>query len=219
MGVVGELQLDGHPGFEPGHILVSSVLFMAEQARYAAENDAHSYRGFKVGAAAFVLNAERQETAILAAGNLKSSRHTGKVCAEKKVLQQAKKVGYTWAAALLVAGTTDKELIVEVTDAATSTLHPCAECRIAFDTHPLMREDTLIITTGLQLDTYQVHTQAELRKLYESGSLPDGQAPVRNFGNWQHRIAAYDYMSLAERQLPLEQQRPMSMLAKMALLA
>jgi len=218
---VGSARLSGHSEFDPGHMLVSLVPYMIDQARFAARNDAHSYRDFRVGAAGFVFSPDSQETAILTAGNLKAKRHTSKVCAERKVLEQARKSGYQKAAGLVVAATTDTELIKEVTGVATPTLHPCGECQDFFEDHLLMADDTVIISTGLELDRYQVQTFGELKELYRADDPAKLESQPCEFGydNWEQRIAMYDYLSIAERSLPEPERRPMGKLVQMALLA
>lgn len=207
--------------FDTGHLLVSLVPNMVEQARFAAETDAHSYRDFKVGAAVLAVNDVTHETAVITAGNLKS-RHKAKVCAERKALQQARKIGYTQAASIVVAGTTDAELIREVTGVATPTLHPCGECQNMFDSHPLMRDDTLIITTGLEDDIYQVHNFVELKGLYSIADLSvleTQEGGLHDFSNWEQRVALYGHMRYLEQRFPVEERRSSSKMAQLALVA
>ncbi|MEO8862869.1 MAG: hypothetical protein ABI354_00905 [Candidatus Saccharimonadales bacterium] len=219
--IAGKLTLTGHPNYDAYHLFVSAVPFMADHARFAANNSAYSYRDFKVGAAVFALNPDTQETNVLAAGNLKAERHKPKVCAEKNALNQAKKLGLTVALGIVVAATTDVELIKGVTNIETPTLHPCAECRDMFDEHPLTRPDTLIVTTGLSSDNYQVHTHAEMNSMYAAHDQTGLQRlGGNNFDDWGLVIANYDNLALAENSLPAaESRRSPAKLAQMAMLA
>ncbi len=218
---VGGATLTDHPEFSPGHMFISAIPNMTDQARFAARTDAHSYRKFYVGAAAFAYNLETQETGINAAGNLKSGRGKTKICAERKVLEQSKKAGFTVVAGLVIAATTDIEKIKEVTGVSTATLHPCHECQSFCEEHPLIRDDTVIVTTGLDSDKYQAHTYKELRDLYRANDpeLLEGEPHAFGFDNWERRIETYDYLAMAERQLPIAEQRSAGKLIQMALLA
>ncbi|HSX52811.1 MAG TPA: hypothetical protein VLF90_00350 [Patescibacteria group bacterium] len=142
-------------------------------ARYSADNDAKSYRGFNVGAAIFVISPEMKKSAILTDGNRKLKPQSEKICAEKSVLLQAETGGYSKAIGLVVAGASDAELIKDVTGRETPTLHPCDVCRGLLDASPIVSDDTLIITTGVDSDSHQTHSFAELQAFYEDAD-PSG---------------------------------------------
>ena len=207
-------------GFDPGRTFIQRVPSMVDQARDAAENDAYSYRGFKVGAAVLAYNPHTRETGVLAAGNLKIRPDKAKFCAEYRSLQIAKRSGLTVVGGIVVAATTDKHQIGEVTDVETRTLHPCSECRQLFCDHPLMRDDTLILTTGIDSDVYQVHTNDELQKLY-ADHYPDaleGRPTQFGFEHWDQHLETYDRLRAAEATLSEDRQRGIAQLAQMALL-
>ncbi len=219
--LAGRSLLIGQPEFDPGRIFISQVPSMVDQARYAARTDAHSYRDFRVGATAFAYNPETQEIGINAAGNLKGRKDKAKICAERKVLEQSKKAGFSVVAGLVIAATTDLEKIKEVTGVSTATLHPCHECQAFCDEHPLMRDDTVIVTTGTDSDRYQVHTHTELRALYRADDpeLLETEPHTFGFDNWQQRIEIYDHLVRAEKQVIPTEQRSAGKLIQMALLA
>lgn len=215
---VGELNLGGHPNFDPHHLFVGVIPYMVDQARYAAEHDAVSYRGFVVGAAVFAINPYIQQTAILAAGNVKNTEHITTVCAEPQVLAQAEKLGLTTALGIVVAGTTDREEIIGVNKVDAPTLHPCEPCQIHFEDNPLVRGDTIVISTGLEDDTYQVHTVKELKQMYKNKKKHfPSQESYHGFENWATKQAVYDLLASAERVLPENERRTPSALAMMAI--
>ncbi len=219
MTQVGGLQLREHPRFDAHHLFVGAVPYMVDQARAAAIHDSYSYRDFRVGAAVFAVKMRLNETGLYAAGNVKSKKEKAKICAEKRVLNQAAKSGFTRAVGIVVAGTTDVELIAEVTEKATPTLHPCGDCRHLFEDHRLMRPDTLVITTGLEDDIYQVHTFTELQDVYaQKRSLPE-QITADGFDNWSLRQSFYDHIANAQSYLAEDERQTAAMIAKMALLA
>ncbi len=217
----GNLSLEGHPGYDPHHLFVGAVPYAVDQARTAAETQAHSYRDFQVGAVVFAHHPETQETVLVSAGNTKSSRHKTKVCAERKALAQARKLGMQEAIGIVVAATTDIDLIAEVTDASTPTLHPCAECQAFFDDHELVRDETIVVTTGISSDIHQVHTRGELAKMYRGRKQrPSTSIHGSTFDNWNEtRLALYDELMFAERTVPANKHRSPSTLAVMAMTA
>ncbi len=216
---VGHLSLEGHPNYDPHHLFIGSVPYAVDQARSAAKNQAHSWRDFNVGAVVFAHNPETQETLLISAGNTKSSRHKTKVCAERKALVNARKAGMQEAIGIVVAATTNIDLIEEVTDAATPTLHPCAECQAFFNGHDLIRDDTIILTTGITSDTHQLHTHKEMTRMY-TGKRKNPSVTVHGttFDDWNEtRLTLYDNLSFAERSLPVRQQRSGAKLAIMSM--
>ena len=210
-----------YDGFDPGRRFIESVPELVRDARNAARNDAHSYRGFRVGAAAFAYNPRTGEVGKNSSGNVKTGRGKPKHCAEANVLQTVKKSGLTIVGGLVVAGTTSIQEIQEVTGFETRTLHPCTECRDLLCHHPLIKEDTLVLTTGIDVDVYQVHTTKELKALYETEdpSFVEGRPCEYGFSDWGEHLAIYDHLRAAEASMPMSEQRSMSKLVQMALLA
>lgn len=217
--LVGAFSQEGRSNYDPYHLFMGGVPFTVDQARMAAQNEAYSYRGFRVGAAVFALNPATQETAVLSGANTKSNKHKTKICAERKVLQQAKKAGLTEAIGIVVAATTDVDLIEEVNGAPSPTLHPCQECQHFFNEHPLIMDDTIIITTGIDDDTHQVHTHKEVAAMYSGKRIdPATEVHGESFDNWNEtRQALYDNLAFAEASLAPEKQRSRADLAVIAM--
>ncbi len=87
--------------------------------------------------------------------------------------------------------------------------------------HPLVKEDTLVLTTGTDSDVYQVHTAKELGSLYASddpGAI-EGRPCEYGFSDWDEHLAIYDHLRAAETTVQVSEQRSMSKLVQMALLA
>lgn len=209
-----EIRADGDDFYRD---FISSVPYMMYQARAAVRHSAHSYRGFLVGASAYAVRTHDGDTAVVSAGNLKNE-HKSKVCAERKALALAKKAGFERIVGLVVAATTDLDLIEGVSGRKTPTLHPCADCRSMFHDHPLMRPDTLVVTTGLDTNRYQVHDVSELVDFYNRPSPPlDTQYSIAGTDNWEQRIATYDVLVSAEHTRPETERRAAAVLAAMAL--
>lgn len=213
---VGELNIGRIPNYDPYHLLMGSMGYMVEQARYAAENDSYSYRNFKVGVAIFAASGSTRSTAVFSAGNVKAKQHTKAVCAELRGLTQVKKAKFEKVLGLVVAGTTDVQEIVEVNHAAAPTLHPCVRCRELFDVNPLMADDTLVVSVGLDSDKYQVHTKREIVDLYDGGFPPE-DAGTNELAVLERGVTTYDYLAMAEQSLPLAGRRSPAFLAMMAL--
>lgn len=206
--------------FDPGHIFISNVPQMVEDARYAAETDSYSYRGFRVGVTGHAITPESHNSATITAGNVKARREKDKICGEMRVLAQAKKAGFTVVQGLVVVSTTDSVKIKEVTGAATPTLHPCNDvCLPAFLEHPLIWRDTVIVTTGLDEDRYEVHTSGQLCELYEEGDTEtlESARPMYGFEDWSRRVLMYDGLSAANQQLTEAQKLPTGNLIQLAM--
>lgn len=179
------------PEFDPYRRFVTAVPDMVDMARTAARN-AFSYRDFKVGSSVMVVDAHNA-VGLEMAESLKSRREKAKVCAEKRVLAKAVKAGFLYAPGLVVAGTTDKEKIKEVTDVATPTLHCCNDCQQLFGVHPLMRRETLIVSVGEDRDAYQVMTAGEMTDTYAVDPEAIKLVPTHyGFDNWERHVDAYD---------------------------
>jgi hypothetical protein len=83
-----------------------------------------------------------------------------------------------------------------------------------------MNDDTIIVTAGLRKDVYQVHAFGELQEFYDSDpDEPEADVIPIDFDNWHMRHMLYGFSKMTEATLPLEEQRPDSMLARMALCA
>lgn len=210
---------ESHPHFEPYHLFVGMVPYMVEQARHAADKEAHSYRGFLVGATVFAVQPSTQEIEMFSAGNLKSKKGKEKVCAEKKALNQAQKAGFTQVLGIAVAATTDRAKIEEVTDMPTATLHPCDDCLTMFEDHSQIRESTLVITAGIDVDIYEVHTTRELQDIALTKEFPDIEHIHRGFDNWGRRLNLFSRLYHEQQALDGADRTPYAELARIAISA
>lgn len=214
---VGGLELGAHPDFDPYHLFVGMVPYMVDQARSAASTEAYSYRDFLVGAAVFAAMPETGETTVVAAGNLKTRPGKEKVCAEKKALKTVSKTGHTEVIGLVVVGTTDRELIEQVTRRATPTLHPCDDCLGGFSEHAMMRDETLVVSAGIEEDIYEVHTHKELHAAARNRKKAPPENLLSGMGNWSLRQSRYDFLVEQEQQSPPHLQRSRATLAQIAM--
>lgn len=183
--------------FDPYRTFIERVPFMIGLARETARQDSFSYRGFRVGSAIFAIDHELSGFAIFAAGNTKRSPAADKVCAEKKATIRAEKAGLEMAIGYVTVGTTDRTQIREVTGKDTPTLHPCAHCLELLAESPIVSDDTIIFTGGLDQDVAQAHKFGQLNALYEKEYDDDneqaaGACAISGFANWDRRLLAYD---------------------------
>ncbi len=180
---------------------------LIREARIAAEDQAHSYRGFNVGASVLAVIPGTDEHGTAAAGNLKR-REKQKVCAEKTALGRVRQAGYTRALGLVVSATTNIEQIHAVTGRSSATLHPCGDCLSMFGHHPLVRKTTPIVTIGQDKDIYQLHTVQQLTELYAPDGSGVNEAPVINgFEHLDQALQTYRSLARSEDLIPREQQR------------
>lgn len=217
---VGGVDASRASRFDPYHIMMAGMPYIVEQARSAANKYANSYRGFHVGAAAFAIKWSTEETAIFNGGNIKPNPRKPKICAEAVSVRQAEKAGFEDILGIVVVATTDIVKIEEVTGARTPTLHPCGECQDPkgmVSGNALMRDDTLVVTAGIEQDIYQVHTLKEIQDAY-SDNRGDGLLEARPGFAWELATATYDFLaSQNELQGSGMRQEP-SALARKALL-
>src|SRR3989344_4566500 len=168
-----ELFLTRDECLDPGREFIRELPSMVEKARKAAEEEAISYRGLRVGAAGLATRPHTADFGIYTAGNVKPSRHPTTVCAEKIMLEKAKKAGFTVIAGIVVASSATKEEIESVVDVPAPTLPPCQPCTSYFVGNPLMRQDTVIVSVPLDSDRRQVRLKGELRSAYLNGNLSE----------------------------------------------
>lgn len=185
---------------DPYRRFVGSVPEMVDTAVAAAVKDGFSYRDFLVGASVLAYQDGTHVSRIFSRGNLKQHRHREKVCAERKSLRAANKIGMTKAIGIVVAGTDDREQIAAVSDRPSRTLHPCGQCRDEFRNDTLIADDTIIMTVGMTRDNrpsgiYEVQTADELWKFYDSQVVTSrgisGNLDL-NAAVWRHKQSEYD---------------------------
>ena len=169
---------------------------MINRARVASERSI-SYRGFRVGATALGF-VPGEGLRLWSESNRKLAPDVPKDCAEKRVLEQARRAGCTQLLGLTVVGTTNVAKIEEVTNIATPTLHPCGTCRDMFADGGLVTPDVPIVSSGLDADLLELHTAAELAALYDPDTAYQSAGVVEDLGfaGWTER--AHQYPSLGE---------------------
>jgi hypothetical protein len=181
---------------------------LVEKARQAALNQAVSYRGFWVGAAAYAYDTspESPRIGIYTAGNFKAAlgeaydpacdvKDIPKNCAEMNILLTAEEDGFTRVGLLAVAATTNRKKIAEVTDVASRTLHPCRECGDVLQGSSLIDRRTVILTIGSGEDVYQAQTVGDYRtrykRLHAGGVFEDAEEFPYRPHDWEIKQAAY----------------------------
>jgi len=207
--------------FDPYRAFIEDVPDMVRKARDARKYSAYSYRDFLVGGSVFAWTIGTTETAVFSSGNTKTTKNKQKVCAEPKLLQHARKAGYSALIGLVVVGTTNRDEIKGVNKYDAPTLHPCVPCQTDLLGNGLVSDDLIVITAGAEHDIYQVHSLGEILAMYRDENVEEVQrAHQEGFGRkWQSRVQIYDSLSLAEAIIPVEQQRPPALLAKLAIAA
>ena len=218
-----ELFLEATETLDPGHELIRQLPAMVEKARKAAIEEAKSYRGILVGAAGLAVKPPTADSGTYVAGNIKPNEHGTTKCAEKLMLKKAGKAGFTAIAGIVVAASVGLEEIESIVEASPRTLPPCEPCSTYFNGSPLMRKDTVIISTPLNSDNWQIHLNGELRRIYLSGDRQQlEEAPTRfGFEDWQRWLDNCDTLAVAELQAATAHvaSRPVGTLVQMALLA
>lgn len=159
---------------------------LAAYARAAAEHKGISHRGFKVGAAGFVIDPEKRRAAILLGANFTPFPGAPKRCAEMELLEKAYKGGYKRVDAMAVSGPlqTDEESRV-----VSPTLHPCSECRGLIRLHPLIYPDTMLLTADEEGTTHEVYSMRDFFRLHGSSYFDDRENPYENDQKLEDAIA------------------------------
>ena len=167
---VGELNLrdfkEGGIQFDPFLLIFDMGPNLIRTARAKRRKDGVSYRAFHVGASTISVNDDEQKASFFVGANYKPHPEVPKRCAEMNALTEAKRLKHRFTPGLFVAGTTDQELIRQVTGRETPTLHPCDPCR------DLLQESTVVITVGDDKDVYEAHTGKDLWQLYRPPEHP-----------------------------------------------
>ncbi|OGF26707.1 hypothetical protein A2477_00965 [Candidatus Falkowbacteria bacterium RIFOXYC2_FULL_47_12] len=98
---------------------------LVEGAREALKHGI-SYRNFNVGCTVLAWSDQKQEYKVFVGANLKAGAGTVKVCAERVAIMSAVSAGYSFIAAIVVCGESQKD---EASGIESPTLHPCDVCR------------------------------------------------------------------------------------------
>jgi hypothetical protein len=152
------------------------------------------------------MNGRDKKIGAFVGANQKLSKDTPKRCAEMKALGEAKKADYRFPLAIFVAGTTDRELIKDVTGHATATLSPCEPC-----SH-LMHESTVIVAVGHDEDVFEAYTGKELWGLYgndETAHMPQHPIGDPGFAQFTGARALYEASVVPVMGIPEGQSRMM----------
>lgn len=161
---------------DPIDVMLGAVPLMFERVK-SSRHRAESYRNFLVVASAFAYDDKENRAGIITAGNFKAKipeedrdevdlDSIPKVCAELDVTETASLNGFSKILGFVVAATNDKNLIKGVTGKATTTLHPCDECRSFMGANPMVDSQTLLFTTGFDRSVYQMQTVNGLLSQY-----------------------------------------------------
>ncbi|HET9174114.1 MAG TPA: hypothetical protein VFN56_02420 [Candidatus Saccharimonadales bacterium] len=154
--------------FGPVRAFVHTAPRLVHLAREARE-DAVSYRGFKVGAAALVTNVDG-EIRIFDGANYKLRKDDETICAEKSVLNKVIKNKFDRVIAMVVSGPIqpDRHSGLEL-----PTLHPCGDCRTLLSVAPQVQDNTFIMPVHPTLDTYELYSRREITAIHAAGDSED----------------------------------------------
>jgi len=174
--------------------LLSEHPYMIDRAR-ANYSKAHSYRGFLVGAVGFAVDHARETGYFFDGSNVKKSKHADKVCAEKRIIASVHKKQLEQVVGIVVAATTDRDKIEEVTGLRTPTLHCCDDCRqLLADSHSVS-DNTLITTIGVTKDIYEVHDFGTMSMAYDTQTMTPAQPIEYHPELWSNREVVYEKLS------------------------
>lgn len=200
--------IDVDSDFHPIPSFIRGVPELVEEARRGAREKADSYRHFLVGAAGYFYDAENHRVGIISAGNFKANipeaereptdiEKIPKVCAEMAIIIEANHLEFTTMIGAVVAATSNKRLIREVTGHETSTLHPCDECREVGRKDTMVCDDSLIATVSINTSApvYQVQTFSELLDRYDprAPQFRDAESLTYDPSDWDERAGWYEF--------------------------
>lgn len=126
------------------------------------QEKAVSYRGFNV--AAGVLAVKASGYARFYGNNIKvDDTDTVNIHAEDIAVGKAERANYDAISVLTVIGPTQED---HASGLHTHTLHPCGRCRDRLSTHPLISDDTLIVTATPNFKTLELFNFPALERLH-----------------------------------------------------
>jgi len=146
------------------YLAVQSLCRIVDLSQQAVEQLGHSHRGFKVGAAAYVLDEPGKRTGVYFGGNFTPYKGAPWNCAEKRALETIRARGFTKVLAIAVSGPPQ----IDISGVESPTLHPCHKCRAMFDGSKLTSADMLIATATPTGDAHELFTLGSLLKLHET---------------------------------------------------
>lgn len=135
--------------FDPLYAAYQQVPRFIDLAKRAAEEQAVSYRDFKVGASACAFDDMGMRIGYFFGANYKPSPNADKYCAELDIVQKVRASRFNRIVALAVFGPSE---FADVDPFPSPTLHPCRVCRTMLDEDPLFKDNPLIVTTNQEND-------------------------------------------------------------------
>ena len=148
------------------YLVTQSLCRILNLSHQAVERLGESYRGFRVGAAVLALDSNLGRTGIYFGGNYTPFKGAEWNCAEKRAFEVVRAKGFTRVLGVAVSGPAQPD---SVSGIESPTLHPCHRCRGLLATSDLVNEDTLVATTNLAEDEFELFTVKSLLALHDTG--------------------------------------------------
>jgi cytidine deaminase len=145
-------------------IVVQSLRRLVETSRQAAEQLAHSYRGFDVGAAMLAQSADGSHSQIFSRGNHTPYAGAAWGCAEKRTIEHIEEEGLSKVLAISVTGPPYSNPDHGI-DAP--TCQPCMRCIGLLGESPVITDETLLVTASTGEDFFEVNTVGSLLASHE----------------------------------------------------
>jgi cytidine deaminase len=185
-------------------LVVQSLCKLLDLSRQAVDRIAHSYRGFNVGAAMLAQDTQGGRIGTYFGGNFTPYQGAEWNCAEKRALTSIRERGFDRVLAIAVAGPPYTD---SVSGVESPTCQPCHRCRGMLTESEMVSEDTLVASTNLREDVFELNTLASLIRQHETGETQAFPATHPLLPHYWNQIVTYD----AE-----EEKAEIAMLAAMA---
>ncbi len=163
---------------------------LLDLSRQTVDNVGHSYRGFQVGTAVLAFDTQGGRLGIHFGGNYTPYKGAEWNCAEKRAFEIIPQRGYDKVLAIAVSGPpyTDSESGID-----SHTCQPCHKCRGMLKESGMVALDTLVASTNLTEDVFELHTVESLLKLHETGQRqPFPEDYHRQLPFYWNQILTYD---------------------------
>lgn len=192
--------------FRKGDVFETMINFvptLVTQARTAVATPGytHSWRGFRVAASAIAYDTSPDNPRIgnYTSGNFKirlkedergeeDVEDVPKNCAEMDVAIRAGHDDQERIGLIVVAATTVRSRIEEVTGIATSTLWPCGSCNEMMEQSDLFDSHSIVMTIGSANDIFQVQSVKDLKRRHKQIERGEQPEPLKT-----HRYSQYDW--------------------------
>ena len=171
---------DSYPGFSvlrpeyPATDISDSItpvnlLAVLHKAREARDH-AYSWRGFKVGAAAYAITPSPSEFRIVTGANFKPSEESeDNIHAEQLAVKRARELGHSIVSIVGVVGETQPD---QQSGHFTHTLHPCGKCRNVLGHSPLVHPEYTLIASALpDFRTIELSTISRLTQYHDDAAF------------------------------------------------